>query len=115
MDDFHGGEDASMVGDFTNQVFLPAYRELEQRFQVGPLIARMPWHEHLQYYPSPEIQNDWRSRYGLCQVISCLYAGDAKKARVKLCSASLPKNQQEKFFLSRMISPSGSFFFLDSP
>lgn len=61
VDDFHGGEDASMVGDFTNQVFLPAYRELEQRFQVGPLIARMPWHEHLQYYPSPEIQNDWRS------------------------------------------------------
>ncbi len=54
VDDFHGGEDACVAGDFTDNVFMPAYQALKQRFQVGPLIARMPWHENLQCYPLSE-------------------------------------------------------------
>lgn len=54
VDDFHGGEDSHVAGEFTDTVFLPAYRELSRRFGVSPLIARLPWHEHLQYFPLEE-------------------------------------------------------------
>lgn len=58
VDDFHDGEDVGVVGEFTETIFAPAYRELKRCFGVAPLISRLPWHEHLQYHLLPEAESD---------------------------------------------------------
>lgn len=61
VEDYHGGEDAAVVGDFTSTTFEPAMQELYYQFGVMPLIARMPWHTHLAYFIPLSRRDDWRS------------------------------------------------------
>lgn len=51
FEDYHGGEEAGADLDlFTENIFLPAFRELQNIFGVSPMVVQMPWHENLKYY-----------------------------------------------------------------
>ena len=60
FEDYDGGEDKNMLGDFTHSIFRPAYEELASRFGVPLLMVHMPWHEHLRLYV-PEDRTDWEN------------------------------------------------------
>jgi len=60
IEDYHGGESGNRLDLFTGNIFEPAFREVETRFGVAPLLVPLPWWKELGYYPSPELK-DWRT------------------------------------------------------
>lgn len=58
FEDFHGGESGQELDSFTRGIFEPAWKRVQERFGVSPLIVRLPWWESLGYYPGGR---EWRS------------------------------------------------------
>lgn len=51
FEDYHGGEEAGAdLDQFTESIFMPAFRELQNIFGISPIVVQMPWHENLKYY-----------------------------------------------------------------
>jgi hypothetical protein len=59
FDDYHGGEEIRVLPLFTANVFMPVFDAVTKEFGISPIIVRMPWHEHLAYYP-PHDNEGWQ-------------------------------------------------------